>query len=166
MPTTIYVRKGPYERDGKFGKQYLILGTDAIYYQQSKPFDKGVEEGARLEVELKDSQPKNPKYRNLKSAKLISHAPPSQVAKGQAGQREAPIPTPMLPLPDLAPRDQAEFIDKALQALKLAECDKDIDARLLCELVRQYHAEWMAERIDAGRKARIEQVSSLKAMGK
>ena len=170
--TTIYVRKGPYERDGKFGKQYLILGTDGIYYEQSKPFEKGIEEGATLEIEGKLSS--NSKYFKLKSLKIVEQggarrlqANPS-VGETQTSKTEAKqgIPNSNPVLPALTPLLQSEWIKKADEALALAGADKDIEAGIEIELIRQYFSCWMADRIDQGKENRIQEVKKLKEQGK
>lgn len=158
----IWVRK-MYERDGKFGKQYLILSTERLYYEQNKPFPKEIGEGSDVLLEAEAS--KNPKYFKIKAIKAFNaHANPnSQVGeKKQAVAASNQSPSPAAQLPSLSPSVQAGYISMAKKALDI-EFGKDWDLMicmpLLVELTRQYHNEAMSNRISADKRANIEKIS-------
>ena len=93
--------------------------------------------------------------------RIIDHytpTPPDSLDPGapsvkntQAG-KGAPTTTPALPA--LTAELQASWIRQADEALEKAGADKDIEAGLEVELVRQYFSQWMSDRIALEQKLR------------
>ena len=155
----IYVRK-LYADEGKFGMEYKIQATDGNYYQSRKPFPAGLQEGSDVLLEAEPT--KHPKYWKIKQVKAFNADanPLTQDGGGGAGtsprQSQAPLPPP---IPRLTPALQAEWIKKADEALEKAGADRDVEAILEVELVRQYHSEWMSDRISDEKQRNMDRVS-------
>lgn len=159
METTIIVAERKEKAGtGKNGKPYTL--TTLISSEGSKfsgfRIDKGIGPGCEVRLYAKESKFKN----NYDIERIIEYDadPKPETKQGQGKPSTVLPPVPPLPAPErLNPGQQTAWIRRARDVLDSAlgtDWDPMVYEALLAELVREYHSEYMSERIGAEQRAR------------